>query len=900
VPANFECFCNKFISTRQVRTIMEMEKTYNPKKVEEKWYSFWEKEGFFHSQIDIERKPFTIVIPPPNITGVLHMGHGLNNTIQDILIRWKRMQGYNAMWLPGTDHAGIATQNVVEKELTRQGKTRHDVGREKFIELVWEWKEKYGSTIITQLRKFGASCDWQREHFTMDEGLSRAVREVFVRLYNEGLIYRDKYIINWCPRCQTALSDEEVEHRTEKSYLYYVKYPFRDGDGGIDIATTRPETMLGDTAVAVNSGDGRYKRYIGKTLILPLVGRELPVIADDYVDMEFGTGAVKITPAHDPNDFEIGIRHKLSQVNIFNPDATINENGINDCIGMDRFECRQVVVEELKKGGYYLKQEPYSHEIGHCYRCHTVIEPYLSEQWFVKMKPLAEPAIKVVSEGKIEFIPRRWKKVYMNWMENIKDWCISRQIWWGHRIPVYYCRECGQRFASVDEPDRCLYCKKSDIYQDEDVLDTWFSSQLWPFSTLGWPQKTRELEYYYPTDVLVTDPGILFFWVARMIMSGLKFMGDIPFRDVFIHGVVMDELGRKMSKSLGNGIDPLEVVERFGADAMRFTIVNITPPGQNLLLSMNKFNVGARFANKIWNASRYILMNIEGITPLFPEEKELDTADRWILTLYQETVRRMNQSLSKYRLNDVSSLIYEFFWHEFCDWYIEISKVKLYSSDETARSRAAGMLVYILEGCLRLLHPIMPFITEEVWQRLPIKREKKSIMVSDYPVYDRKSIYRDSVNKIEILKQVCYSIRNIRGEMNVPPEKKTPVMIRTEKNEVMDVVEEHIEVIKFLARLTDVEYGNDIKKPEGSASAVGSGYEIYLPLKGLIDIEREKERLSKELSRIDIEIERAKNKLENKSFIKKAPREIINKEKKRLDEYKMAYQRIEGILESLE
>jgi len=850
VPANFECFCNKFISTRQVRTIMEMEKTYNPKKVEEKWYSFWEKEGFFHSQIDIERKPFTIVIPPPNITGVLHMGHGLNNTIQDILIRWKRMQGYNAMWLPGTDHAGIATQNVVEKELTRQGKTRHDVGREKFIELVWEWKEKYGSTIITQLRKFGASCDWQREHFTMDEGLSRAVREVFVRLYNEGLIYRDKYIINWCPRCQTALSDEEVEHRTEKSYLYYVKYPFRDGDGGIDIATTRPETMLGDTAVAVNSGDGRYKRYIGKTLILPLVGRELPVIADDYVDMEFGTGAVKITPAHDPNDFEIGIRHKLSQVNIFNPDATINENGINDCIGMDRFECRQVVVEELKKGGYYLKQEPYSHEIGHCYRCHTVIEPYLSEQWFVKMKPLAEPAIKVVSEGKIEFIPRRWKKVYMNWMENIKDWCISRQIWWGHRIPVYYCRECGQRFASVDEPDRCLYCKKSDIYQDEDVLDTWFSSQLWPFSTLGWPQKTRELEYYYPTDVLVTDPGILFFWVARMIMSGLKFMGDIPFRDVFIHGVVMDELGRKMSKSLGNGIDPLEVVERFGADAMRFTIVNITPPGQNLLLSMNKFNVGARFANKIWNASRYILMNIEGITPLFPEEKELDTADRWILTLYQETVRRMNQSLSKYRLNDVSSLIYEFFWHEFCDWYIEISKVKLYSSDETARSRAAGMLVYILEGCLRLLHPIMPFITEEVWQRLPIKREKKSIMVSDYPVYDRKSIYRDSVNKIEILKQVCYSIRNIRGEMNVPPEKKTPVMIRTEKNEVMDVVEEHIEVIKFLARLTDVEYGNDIKKPEGSASAVGSGYEIYLPLKGLIDIEREKERLSKELSRI--------------------------------------------------
>jgi len=878
---------------------MEMEKTYNPQKVEEKWYSFWEEEGFFHSEVDSSQKPFTIVIPPPNITGMLHMGHGLNNTLQDILIRWKRMQGYNAMWLPGTDHAGIATQNVVEKELARQGKTRQDVGREKFIELVWEWKNKYGSTIITQLRKFGASCDWQRERFTMDEGLSRAVREVFVRLYNEGLIYRGKYIINWCPRCQTALSDEEVEHSAEKGYLYYVHYPLKDGGGGVDIATTRPETILGDTAVAVNPHDRRYKKYVGKVLILPLVGRKLPIIEDDYVDMEFGTGAVKITPAHDPNDFEIGVRHNLPQVNIFNPDATINENGINDCIGMDRYECRQVVVEELKKGGYYLKQEPYTHEVGHCYRCHTVIEPYLSEQWFVKMKPLAEPAIKVVNEGKIEFIPRRWGKVYMNWMKNIRDWCISRQIWWGHRIPVYYCRECGKMFASVDEPEECFFCKRKDIYQDEDVLDTWFSSQLWPFSTLGWPHKTKELEYYYPTDVLVTDPGILFFWVARMIMSGLKFMRDVPFRDVFIHGVVMDELGRKMSKSLGNGIDPLEVVERFGADAMRFTIVNITPLGQNLLLSIDKFNVGARFANKIWNASRYILINIQDIIPQVPEEKELDTADRWIITMYQDTVRRMNQYLGKYRFNDASSLIYEFFWHEFCDWYIEISKVKLYSKDEKARSSAAGILLYILEGCLRLLHPIMPFITEEIWQRLPCKKDKKSIMISDYPDYDRKKVFRESVEKIEILKQVCYSIRNIRGEMNVPPEKKTPVLIRTLKKEVQDVVEEHVEVIKFLARLTKVEYGEHIQKPEGSASAVGSGYEVYLPLKGIIDLEKEKERLARELSKISLEMERAKNKLGNKNFIKKAPQEIITKERERLDEYEKAHRRIEGILASL-
>ena len=879
---------------------MELEKTYDPKKVEDRWYSFWEENGFFHSEVDGSKTPFTIVIPPPNVTGVLHMGHGLNNTIQDILIRWKRMKGHNTLWLPGTDHAGIATQNVVEKELAKEGTSRHDVGRERFIELVWQWKKKYGSTIIRQLRKFGASCDWSRERFTMDEGLSRAVREVFVRLYEEGLIYRGKYIINWCPRCQTALSDEEVEHEPEQSYLYYISYPFKGERDGITVATTRPETMLGDTAVAVNPSDRRYRDLKGKTLILPLVEREIPLIMDDYVDSEFGTGAVKITPAHDPNDFEIGLRHNLPQVNIFHIDATVNENGIPECIGMDRYEAREVVVEELKQRGYFVKQVPYSHEIGHCYRCHTVIEPYLSEQWFVKMKPLAEAGIRAVEEGKTFFYPERWKKVYMNWMHNIRDWCISRQIWWGHRIPVYYCDTCGEEFASVEEPSVCRACSSGSIRQDEDVLDTWFSSQLWPFSTLGWPEQTPDLDYYYPTDVLVTDPGILFFWVARMIMSGLKCMEDVPFRDVYIHGVVMDELGRKMSKSLGNGIDPLEVVEKFGADAMRYTIVNLTPLGQNLLLSMDKFNVGARFANKIWNASRYILMNIEGIEL---REGPLDDVDRWILTEYEETVWKVNAHIGRYRLNEASSVIYDFFWHEFCDWYIEISKVKLYSQDPAARSHAASMLVRILEGCLRLLHPIMPFITEEIWQRLPVPKELKSIMITPYPEHvkrtGRHTGYKKSREIINLLKDIVYNIRNIRGEMRVPPELEAAVLVKTREELVKQVIEENDAVIKFLARLKLLSCGEDLAKPEGSASAVGSGYEVYLPLRELIDIEKERQRLEKELTKLETDILRSKNKLANVDFRKKAPASVVGKEEERLQGHERAYERVSGILLSL-
>jgi valyl-tRNA synthetase len=878
---------------------MELAKRYNPEKVEGKWYRFWEKEGFFHSDVDKTKESFSIVIPPPNVTGALHMGHGLNNTIQDILIRWRRMQGLNALWVPGTDHAGIATQNVVERQIAAKGKTRQEIGRERFIELVWKWREQYGGRIIDQLKRLGASCDWERERFTMDGGLSRAVREVFVQLYDEKLIYRGKYIINWCPRCQTALSDEEVEHETQKGFLYYIKYPLKGNGGYIVVATTRPETMLGDTAVAVNPDDERYRKYIGKTVILPLVERKLPVIADSYVDPEFGTGALKITPAHDPNDFEIGVRHNLSSVNIFNEDATINENGIPDCVGMDRYEAREVVLEALKKGSYYLKQEQYSHEVGHCYRCHTVIEPYLSEQWFVKMKPLAEDAIRAVKEGRVRFYPRRWEKVYMNWMNNIKDWCISRQIWWGHRIPVYYCRECGEMFASVDEPDGCRSCSSRNIVQDEDVLDTWFSSQLWPFSTLGWPERTEELGYYYPTAVLVTDPGILFFWVARMIMSGLKFMEDVPFRDVYIHGVVMDAEGRKMSKSLGNGIDPLEVVERYGADAMRHTIVNITPFGQNLLLSMDKFNAGARFANKIWNASRYILMNIEGIEFRDVEDRDLDTPDRWILTLFERVKRDMNRFLGKYRLSDASSLVYEFFWHEFCDWYIEISKLKLYSDDPSKRSHAASMLLRILDGCLRLLHPIMPFITEEIWQRLPLKREIKSIMIASYPVYEEAHVYAESIQPIEVLKELTYNIRNIRGELRVPPEMKADILVKTTDEMVRRVLEELGEVIRFLARLKRIEIGGDLAKPPGCASSVGSGYEVYLPLVGLIDIDKERSRLQKELERLTGEIERSDRKLNKSEFITKAPQSIVERERERLESHREARERVNGILESL-
>jgi valyl-tRNA synthetase len=700
----------------------EIPPRYNPKDHEESIYSKWENSGLFHQKADSSKQAFTVVIPPPNVTGILHMGHALNNTLQDILIRWKRMQGNASLWVPGTDHAGIATQNVVERNLAEKGVTRQQLGREKFVDEVWKWREKYGDTIIMQLKRLGASCDWERTRFTMDKGLSEAVMEAFVLLYDKGLIYRGNYIINWCPRCQTALSDEEAPHKDVEGKLYYILYPFKDSAEGVVVATTRPETMLGDVAVAVNPKDKRYKKLIGKKLILPIMEKEIEIISDDFVDKKFGTGAVKVTPAHDPNDFEMAKRHGLEPVKIMRPDGKMNENA-SRFNGMDRFEARKLIVAELEEKKLLIKIEKHEHGVGHCYRCHTVIEPYLSLQWFVKMKPLAGPAIEAVKSGKIKFYPKRWTKVYLNWMENIRDWCISRQIWWGHRLPVYYCKKCEAVIVSKTKPAKCEGCNSSDIYQDEDVLDTWFSSWLWPMSTLGWPEKTKDLEYFYPTSVLVTAPEILFFWVARMIMSGKEFMKEIPFSDVYIHGTVRDATGKKMSKSLGNIIDPLEIIDGFGADALRFSIISITSAGQDVFLSKDKFEIGRNFANKIWNASRFVLMNLG--TPEFqssglPEKESLGIADKWILSRLNRTIEALTKALGSYRFSEAEGLVYDFFWHDFCDWYVEMVKPQIMNKGYKEKE----ILIHVLENSLKLLHPFMPFVTEAIWQNI---KERESI-----------------------------------------------------------------------------------------------------------------------------------------------------------------------------
>ncbi|NQU19378.1 valine--tRNA ligase, partial [bacterium] len=749
-------------------------KHYNPSAVEDKWYEHWQKNNFFQAQIDSAKNPFCIVIPPPNVTGILHMGHALNNTIQDILIRYHRMLGENSLWMPGTDHAGIATQNVVERDIAKQGLKRQDLGREKFLERVWQWREEYGSTIINQLEKLGCSCDWSRTRFTMDEDYSRAVREAFVTLWNNGLIYQSDYIINWCPRCQTALSDEEAPHHDVKGNLYYIRYPFKDKSvrlpatkiggsadkcGGKDknyivVATTRPETMLGDTAVAVNPKDKRFKKLIGQTLILPLIGREIKIIADDFVDPKFGTGLVKVTPAHDPNDYQMGLRHKLEFVNILHPNGVLNKNA-GEYAQMDRFEAREAILEDLRERKLLEKIKDHAHAVGHCYRCHTVIEPYLSKQWFVKMKPLAKPAIDAVKKGKIKFHPKRWTKVYLNWMENIRDWCISRQIWWGHRIPVWYCQECKEVVVSIDTPKNCLKCKSTNLKQDEDVLDTWFSSWLWPFATFYWPNQGEEtkkdLKYFYPTNVLVTAPEIIFFWVARMIMSGLYFMKDIPFKDVYIHGTVRDIEGKKMSKSLGNVIDPLEIIKEYGCDALRFSLISLTSTGQDIFLSREKFEKGRNFANKIWNASKFILTNIsiieeenvkQDLCVLFKKDN-LGLAERWILSNFYEMLTKLDKSLAAYRFNESVNLIYEFFWHKFCDWYLEIAKLNI--QDRTTQL----VLFKVLEKSLRLLHPFMPFITEEIWQRLPTV--DRSISISSWPRIQKQIIDKKVNSQMQVL-----------------------------------------------------------------------------------------------------------------------------------------------------
>jgi len=875
----------------------EIPSRYNPKDVEDKWYKVWEEKGLFQAKPNPKKKPYSIVIPPPNVTGILHMGHALNNTLQDILIRYKRMQGFETEWMPGTDHAGIATQNVVEKQLAKEGKKRHDLGREEFLSRVWKWKESHGSTIIKQLKKLGCSCDWERTRFTMDEAYSKAVAKVFVTLWNKKLIYQGNYIINWCPRCQTALSDEEAPHHELKGNLYHLKYPFKDNPNEfVTVATTRPETMLGDTAVCVNPKDKRYKKLIGKTLVLPLIEREIKIIADSMVDMKFGSGAVKVTPAHDPNDYALGKKHKLEFVNIMNPDASMNENAGNYS-GMDRFEARQVILEDLKERKLLLKVDAHQLAAGHCYRCHTIIEPYLSKQWFVKMKPLAKPAVEAVKKGKIKFYPARWKKVYLNWMENIQDWCISRQIWWGHRIPVWYCDDCGKEvIASEVKPKECRKCSKTGLRQDPDVLDTWFSSWLWPFSTFGWPLEKEDLNYFYPTDCLVTAQEIIFFWVARMIMAGYEFMGDIPFKDVYIHGTVRDDTGKKMSKSLGNVIDPLEIIDEFGCDALRFSLMSITAGGQDVFLSKKKFEIGRNFANKLWNASRFIMMNLKDdintdLCQLYKKEN-LSLAERYILSRLYTTIGDVDKAIGQYRFNEAASRLYEFIWHEFCDWFIELSKINIASKNTQV------ILYKVLEKSLRMLHPFMPFITEEIWTNLP--HERGSIMKETLPHIQKDLISKADEEAMQFIIELIVSIRNIRHEMDIPPSSMIEAVIVSKDTKLCKMLEENFSYLENLARVEKIEILKTLKVPiKQSASSVVKGVNVYIPLTGLIDVSQEIKRLEKKIDSLSVELKKAEARLKNKGFISKAPREVVEKSKERRDSLKESISKIKKNIKML-
>ncbi|MBW1972549.1 MAG: valine--tRNA ligase [Deltaproteobacteria bacterium] len=879
--------------------LRKLEKVFDAHKVEDKWYEYWIKNDLFAAHDQSPKKAYSIVIPPPNVTGTLHIGHALNNTLQDILIRLKRMQGYNALWMPGMDHAGIATQNIVEKKLAEEGITRHAIGREEFIKRVWEWKEKYGGIIINQLKKLGASCDWKRQRFTMDEGLSKAVIEVFVRLYNEGLIYQGNYIINWCPRCQTALSDLEVEHEPTKGNLFYLKYPFEDKTGFVIVATTRPETMLGDIAVAVHPDDPRYKDKIGKTLLLPVIGRKIPLIADEYVDMEFGTGALKITPAHDPNDFLIGQKHDLEVVQVIDESGIMNENAAK-YKGLDRFECRRKIIEDFKKDGTLVKIEDYEHNIGHCYRCKTIIEPYLSKQWFIKIKPLAEPAIKAVKEGRTRIIPHQWERVYFEWMENIRDWCISRQIWWGHRIPVWYCEDCGETIVQRNEPSKCPKCGSTNLKQEDDVLDTWFSSALWPFSTLGWPEETLALKTFYPTSVLVTGFDILFFWVARMMMMGIKFMGDVPFRDVYIHALVKDLQGQKMSKTRGNVIDPLVMMEKYGTDAFRFALSVFTVQGRDIILSEERISGYRNFANKIWNAARFSIMNLEGFD--FPAESEMekpDLFDRWIMHQLNNTVEEVISSLDEYRFNEAAQSIYQFFWHEFCDWYLELIKPHLYKPSSLKRKRRAqNTLLQTLITAIKLLHPFMPFITEEIYQSLP--GTEGSIVVASFPKPKKESEDYQAYKDMTVIKEAINSIRNIRGEMDIHPSKYIDVFIYPKDDNALKILSEHELWIKELSKVEKISYLKEEEEPKKCAAAIGDRVNIFVLLEGVVDLDKEKKRLMKEISNIDTDLSFVKKKLSNKNFIEKAPREIVEKEKRKKEKLTEKREKIYKQLERIQ
>jgi valyl-tRNA synthetase len=876
---------------------MELPKAYEPREVEEKWYRFWLERGFFHANPNSGKRPFCIVIPPPNVTGSLHMGHALNNTLQDILIRWRRMQGYEALWLPGTDHAGIATQHMVEKELAKENLTREEIGREEFLKRVWEWKEKYGRVIIEQLKRLGASCDWDRERFTMDEGLKEAVKEVFVRLYEEGLIYRDNYIINWCPRCKTALSDLEVERKEEEGRLYYLRYPL-EGGGEIVVATTRPETMLGDTAVAVNPEDERYKDLVGRWVILPVLGRRIPVIADSYVDPQFGSGALKITPAHDVNDFEIAKRHDLPFVKVMDERGIMTEEA-GPYKGLDRFECRRRILEDFRKDGTLVKEEPYRIVLGRCYRCQTVVEPYLSVQWFVKTKPLAEPAILAVKEKRTRIIPEQWEKVYFDWMESIRDWCISRQIWWGHRIPAWHCEDCGGITVDRQVPTRCKDCGSTNLYQDPDVLDTWFSSALWPFATLGWPQRTRELEVFYPTSVLVTGFDILFFWVARMMMMGLHFMKDVPFRDVYVHALVRDMEGQKMSKTRGNVIDPLEMIEKYGADSLRFALAILAAQGRDIKLSEERIESARTFCNKLWNAARFCLLNLdEGIKGSIPER--LTLPDKWILLRLKDTIKEVTQALEEYRFNDAALAIYHFTWHNFCDWYIELSKVQLSQADDLRlRQNTQRVLLFVLERILKLLHPFMPFITEEIWQKIP--HEGESIMVSSWPEELELEEDLETRTRMERLMGVVTAIRNIRGEMGVPPSKRIKAILRSEDARILEELQQEAPYIRSLALLRGLELLEGGEAPKASSTAITYGVEVYVPLSELVpEPEKEIERLKKELKRVEEDIAFLSRKLQDPSFLQKAPKEVVEKEKEKLEERLKVREKLQMRLNAVE
>ena len=870
---------------------------YNPAEVEERLYQAWLQQDYFKAPRDCSKETFTIVIPPPNVTGSLHMGHALDNTIQDILIRRKRMQGFDTLWLPGTDHAGIATQIKVEEHLAAEGLTRYDLGREKFIERVWQWKEDYHQRIISQLYKLGVSCDWSRERFTMDEGCSEAVRQVFVSLYNKGLIYRSNYIINWCPRCHTALSDIEVEHEETEGTLTYIRYPLVDGEGYVVVATTRPETMLGDTAVAVHPQDTRYQTLIGKEVLLPLMNRKIPIIADDYVDQEFGSGAVKVTPAHDPNDFAIAQRHQLPSVVVIAEDGTMTE-AAGKYAGLDRYEARKQVVTDLAAAGVLLRTEEHQHAVGHCQRCHTVIEPLLSKQWFVRMKPLAEPAIQAVKNGDIQFVPERFTKIYLNWVENIRDWCISRQIWWGHRIPAWYC-ECGETIVALEEPQVCPHCGGKALHQDEDVLDTWFSSALWPFSTLGWPAETADLAHYYPTDVLVTGYDIIYFWVARMIFMGLEFMREKPFHTVYIHGLVRDAQGRKMSKSLGNGIDPLEIIEQYGADTLRFTLITGQAPGNDQRFRQESVDNSRNFANKIWNASRFVLMNLGKSAPTELDLTALTDAERWLLHRYNQTVGEVNRLLDAYELGEAARTIYEFLWSDFCDWYIELAKIPLYAArTEAEKDTVRAVLTYVLERTLRLPHPFMPFITEEIWQKLPHSGE--TIMLAPWPTYDPALEFPDAHDRMVTVMEVTRTVRYLRSEVQLPPGKKVQVIIKADSESSLQTLAAGEAVLQKLAGLEKLTVLRELpEQPKQALAAVVGDLEVYLPLQGLIDIEQEIKRLEKELQKLEAEVARAEGKLNNQGFLAKAPQQVVAAERAKAESYRLQRDKIRERILSL-